>query len=165
MDGRSLAAPVVDRVEVLLDDPGRPEHLAGRDRVADGVVGQPAPGVPRRGLAVQRGYAAGLLLLQAGLEQVGEQVVIAPPAAHLVQRDQEQARPLRLLEQRLAALAAGDGVAQRAAEPFQHRGLEQEHPHLLVLPLEHLFGQVVQDVTVAPGERGHEGGGIVMSAQ
>ena len=34
-DRRSLAAPVVDRVEVPLDQPGRPEHLAGRGRVAD----------------------------------------------------------------------------------------------------------------------------------
>ena len=46
---------------------------------------------------------AGLFLLQAGAEQVGEQVVVAPPAAHLIQRDQEQARPLDLLQQRLAA--------------------------------------------------------------
>jgi hypothetical protein len=97
--------------------------------------------------------------------QVGEQVVIAPPAAQLIQRDQEQPRPFGLLEQRLAALAAGDGVAQRAAEPVQHRGLEQERPQLLVLPLEHLFGQVVQDVPVAAGERGHERGGIVLPAQ
>ena len=125
----------------------------------------PCSCVPGRGVAVQLRYAAGLLLLQAGAEQVGEQVVIAPPAAHLIQRDQEQARPFGLLEQRLAALAAGDGVAQRAAEPLQHRGLQQERAQLLVLPLEHLFGQVVQDVPVAAGERGHEAGGIVMSAQ
>ena len=110
-------------------------------------------------------YPAGLLLLQKSAEQVGEQVVIAPPATHLIQRDQEQARPFRLLQQRLAALAAGDGVAQRAVEPFQHRGLEQERPQLLVLPLEHLLGQVVQHVPVAAGERGHEAGGIIMSAQ
>ena len=165
VDGRGLAAHVVDQVEVLLDDPGRPEHLAGGDRVADGVVGQVVPGVPGRRVAVQLRQAAGLLLLQAGAEQVGEQVVIAPPAAHLIQRDQEQSRPLGLLEQRLAALAPGDGVAQRAAEPFQHRGLQQERAQLLVLPLEHLFGQVVQNVPVAAGERGHESGGIVVSAQ
>ena len=165
VDGGRLAADAVDQVEVLLDDPGRPEHLPGRGRVADGVVGQPVLGVPGRGVAVQLRQASRLLLLQAGAEQVGEQVVIAPPAAHLIQRDQEQPRPFGLFEQRLAALAAGDGVAQRAAEPLQHRGLEQEPPQLLVLPLEHLFGQVVQDVPVAAGERGHEAGGIVVSAQ
>ena len=104
VDGRGLAAGAVDQVEVLLDDPGRPEHLPGGDRVADGVVGQPVPGVPRRGVAVQLRRASGLLCLQAGAEQVGEQVVIAPPAAHLIQRDQEQPGPFGLLQQRLAAL-------------------------------------------------------------
>ena len=165
VDGRGLAAGAVDQVEVLLDDLGRPEHLPGGGRVADGVIGHPVLGVPGRGVAVQLRRAAGLFLLQAGAEQVGEQVVIAPPAAQLIQRDEEQARPFRRLEQRLAALAAGDGVAQRAAEPVQHRGLEQERPQLLVLPVEHLFGQVVKDVPVAAGERGHERGGVVLSAQ
>ena len=165
VDGRGLAAEVVDHIVVLLDDPGRPEHLAGGGRVADRVIGQPVPGVPGRRVAVQLCHASGLFFLQAGAEQVGEQVVIAPPAAHLIQRDHEQPRPFGLLEQRLAALAAGDGVAQRPAEPLQHRGLQQERAQLLVLPLEHLFGQVVQDVPVAAGERGHERGGIVLPAQ
>ena len=165
VDGGRLALDAVNQVEVLLDDPGRPEHLPGRGRVADGVVGHTVLLGPGRGVAVQLGQASGLLLLQAGAEQVGEQVVVAPPAAHLIQRDQEQPRPFGLLEQRLAALAAGDGVAQRAAEPVEHRRLEQERAQLLVLPVEHLFGQVVQDVPVAAGERGHEAGRIVVPAQ
>ncbi len=117
-------------------------------------------------MAVQlRHHTSRLLYLQAGAEQTGEQVVVAPPAAYLIQRDQEQARPLGLLEQRLAALAAGDGVAQRAAEPLEHRGFQQERAHLLALALQHFLGQVVQDVAVAAGERRHEPGGIVLSAQ
>ena len=99
VDGGRLASDAVDQVEVLLDDPGRPEHLPGRGRVADGVVGQPVLLAPGRGVAVQLRRAAGLFLLQAGAEQVGEQVMVAPPAAHLIQRDQEQAGPFRLLEQ------------------------------------------------------------------
>ncbi len=164
-DGSRLAAEVKDFVEALLDDPGRPDHLPGGHRVPDRVIGQPMLGVPRRRVAVQLRRAAGLFSLEPGVEQVGEQVVVAPPAAHLIERDQEQARPLRLLQQRLAAHAARDGVAQRAAEPLQHRGLPQERAQLRVLPFEHLLGQVVQDVAVAAGERGHEGGGIVVAAQ
>ena len=45
-EGRGLAADVVDHIEVQLDDPGRPEHLPGRDRVPDGVVGQLVLGIP-----------------------------------------------------------------------------------------------------------------------
>ena len=165
VDGRGLAADVVDHVEVLLDDPGRPEHLAGGGRVADGLIGHRMFLAPGGRVAVQDRHAAGLFSLEPGVEQVGEQVVVAPPAAHLIQRDQEQARPLRLLEQRLAALAAGDGVTQRAGQPRQHRGLQQERAQLRVLPLEHLPGQIVQDIPVAAGKRGHERGGILVPAQ
>ena len=164
VDGSCLAA-IVDHIEVLLDDPGRPEHLPGGGRVADGVIGQPVVLVPGCRVAVQIRHAAGLLFLQAGAEQVGEQVMVAPPAAHLIQRDQEQAGPLRLLQQPLAALAAGDRIAQRAAEPVEHRRLEREDPHLLILPLEHLLSQIIKNVPVAAGKGGHEPGHIVVPAQ
>src|ERR1041384_6327948 len=67
---------------------------------------------------------AAWLLCQPGAQQVGEQLVVAPPAAHLVQWQQEQPGPLHLLEQGLAAGPGGDRVAQRSAQPLQHRGLE-----------------------------------------
>jgi hypothetical protein len=112
-------------------------------------------GVPGRRVAVQL-YRAAWLLFQPGAQQVGEQLVVAPPAAHLVQRQQEQPGPLHLLEQGLAAGPGGDRVAQRSAEPLQHRGLEQEGAQLLGLVFEHLLGQVVEHEAVAAGERGHE---------
>jgi len=52
--------------------------------VPDRVIGQPALRVPGGRVPVQFRNAAGLFGLQAGAEQVGEQVVVAPPAAHLV---------------------------------------------------------------------------------
>ena len=61
---------------------------------------------------MQRREPIGMLLLQAGAEQVGEQVVVAPPAAHLIQRHQEQVRPLHLLQHHLATGAAGDRITQ-----------------------------------------------------
>jgi hypothetical protein len=61
---------------------------------------------------VQLRHPLGLLLLQAGAEQVGEQVVKAPPAPHLVQRHQEQVGPLHLLQHRLAVGPRGDRIAQ-----------------------------------------------------
>jgi hypothetical protein len=35
---------------------------------------------------VQLRYPLGLLLVEASAQQVGEQVVVAPPAPHLIQR-------------------------------------------------------------------------------
>jgi hypothetical protein len=56
--------------------------------------------------------------LQAGAEQVGEQLVVAPPAAHLIQRQQEQVGPLHLLQHLLAVAAAGDRSTQRTRQPL-----------------------------------------------
>ena len=124
--------------------------------MADGVIGQPVLLMPGRRVTVQFCGPARLPMLQAGAQQVGEQVVVAPPATDLIERHQEQAGPFRLLQPRLAAGAAGHRVAQRAAKALQHRGLHQEGSYLLALPLEHLLGQEVQHVAVAAGERRHE---------
>ena len=58
---------------------------------------------------------------------------------------------------------SGDGVAQRAAEPAEQRGLEQEVAHGAGLALQHLLDQVVDDVAVVPGEPGDEAGDVVPS--
>jgi hypothetical protein len=57
----------------------------------------------------------------------------------------------------------GDGVAQRAAQPIQDRGLQQELVDMLGLALQDLLGQVVDDVAVVPGEAGDEAGDVVSS--
>ena len=88
--------------------------------MANGVVSEPMLRTPGRRVAVQCRDLARLFLLQAGAEQVGEQVVVAPPAAHLIQRRQEQAGRLDLLQQRLAAGSAGDHIAQLSGEPIEH---------------------------------------------
>ena len=162
---RPFAVQEEDRVVMLLDQPGGPGHLPGGHRVPDRVIGQPALGVPGGRVTVQSGNPAGLFGLQAGAEEVGEQVVVAPPAAHLIQRHHEQPGPFDLLQQRLAAGPAGDRVAQLPRQPLQHRRLKQERAHLLTLVLEHLLGQVVQDVAVAAGERGDEPADVVLPAQ
>ena len=114
---------------------------------------------------MQRRDPAGLFGLQPRAEQIGEQVMVAPPAAHLIQRHQEQVRPLHLLQHPLAAVPAGDRITQPAGQAVQHRGFQQEGAHLLALPLQHLLGQVVQDITVAAAERRHEPGGIRLPRQ
>ena len=130
-----------------------------------GVIGQPMLFAPGRRVPVQPRRLAGLFGLQAGPEQVGEQTVVAPPAAHLIQWHQEQAVLLHLLQQRLAPRAAGDRVAQRAGQPLQHRGLHQEGAHRPGLAFQHLLGQEVQHIAVTAGERRHEPGDISLAAQ
>ena len=83
-------------------------------------------------------------------------MVVAVPAPLVVERDQEQVRPVQLLEHRLAAGLAGHGVAQRAGEPVEDGGLEQEPAHRLGLPVEDLLDEVVHDEPVVAGEPGDE---------
>ena len=56
---------------------------------------------------------------------------------------------------------SGDGVAQRAGEPFEDRGLEQEVADVGGLAGEHLLGEVVDDVAVVAGETGDERAGVL----
>ena len=131
----------------------------------DRIIGQVMLLVPEGSVVVQLGRPAGLFLLQAGAQQVGEQVMVTPPAAHLIERDQEQSGPFHPLQQRLAALPAGDRVAQFPRHALQDRDFQQERAYLLALQLEHFLGQVVQHIAVAAGERRHEPLGIVLAAQ
>ena len=105
------------------------------------------------------------LRIQPGPQQIGEQMVIPPPAADVVELDHEQAGPVRFFEQVLAVVAARDGVAQGPAEALEHRRLEEEAAELGTLLFEDLLGQVVKDVPVAAGERGHEAGDVRLAAQ
>ena len=101
------------------------------------------------------------LVGQARAQDVGEEVVIAVPAAPVVERDQEQVPPLQRVQHGLAIAALGHGVAQRAAQPVQDRGLQQEAPNLVGLPVQDLLDQVVDDVAVVPREPGDEAGDVV----
>ena len=161
----ALRAPPDLLLEVLLDEPGRPSGVAGGQRVPDGVVGEAVLLVPGRGGAVQLGHAVGELALQVGAQEIGEQVVVAPPPPLLVERDQEQAGPLDRLQQLLAVRAAHHGVAQRPAQPVEDRGLQQERAQLGRLAFEHLLGEVVEHEAVAPGELGDEPGDVAAALQ
>jgi hypothetical protein len=144
-------------IELAFDQPGRPGGVAGSQGMADGLVGQALCLVPGGHGPVQLLHPLGPLLLEADAEQVGEQVVVAPPAPHLVQRVEEQVGPLGLLEQLLAVAPPRDRSAQRARQPLQDRRLQQEGPQRLGLAVQHLLGQVVQHVAVAAREPLHKG--------
>ena len=106
-------------------------------------------------------YLVGLLVEQARLQHVGKEVVVAIPPAAVVERDQEQVPSVQRLQHGLAAVLPGDGIAQRAAQPVQDGGLQQEGPDTVGLTLQDLLDQVVDDVAVIAGEAGDEAGDVV----
>ena len=162
--GRALAA-AEQRLDVPFDQSRGPGRVPGRQRMPYRVIGQVMLVAPGGRGPVQCLHPAGLLSLQPGPQQVGEQVMVAPPAAHLIEWHQEQARPLNVLQHRLAVGPASDRITQLSRQPLQHRGLQQERAHLPGLAVKDLIAQVVQHEAVAAAERRHEPGRIRVPAQ
>jgi hypothetical protein len=92
-------------------------------------------------------------------------VVVAVPPPLVVQGDDEEVLPLEGVQHRPAARSTGQGVAEAAGQLVEHRGVEQELPHLVRLPVQHLLQQVVQNEAVVAGERIDEGGRPVRIAR
>ncbi|MNH06873.1 hypothetical protein D3C79_662520 [compost metagenome] len=86
-------------------------------------------------------------------QQVGEQVVIAEPAAVLVQRYQEYLVRLQVTEDGGAVMAVAQGVAQGRAETLLTGGVVKKGLHIGGQDLDDLFQQVVADQALAAMQR------------
>ena len=135
-----------------LDQLGGPLEVMAGHGVGDrlGLIARRL--VPGAGPPVQLVDPLGLFVGHSRPEHVGEEVVVAVPEAAIVERDEEEVRPIEPLEHRLPATATGDRIAQRPGEPVHDGGLEQEASDFLGLAFQHLLGEVVDDETVIAGE-------------
>ena len=106
-------------------------------------------------------HVLGPFIAQARLEHVGEQMVVPIPLPPVVQRDEEQVLSLERLQHRLAAVLAGNGIGQRAIQPAENRGLQQERADRFGLALQDLFNEVVDDVSVVSRKTRDEAGDVV----
>src|SRR6266508_823549 len=117
--------------------------------------------VPRARAPMQRSELIGLLCYQMSRENLGKQVVIAIPLAPVIQRNDKEVAAMERLQPRTAVVLAGDGIAQRATQPFENGGLEQEAANQFGLTLQHLFDQIVHNVAVVAGKRPDELGTVI----
>ena len=115
----------------------------------------------------------GVVHREAGPQEVREQVVIAVPAAIIVEGNHEQVRPLEALQHRLTAsvrrtacarrtlpghpAALSHGIAQGAAQPFEETGPEQEGERGGSQARQHLLGHEVEQEAVAGAEPANHG--------
>ena len=123
---RLLPAPLQRRAPPAR--PGPPRARSPRRPARGRIASARSPFCSYHSLArrCRSGTTLGLLVEQARAQHVGEEVVVAVPPAAVVERDQEQVAALQRLQHGLAAVLAGDGIAQRAAQPVQDGGLQQE---------------------------------------
>ena len=132
-----------------LDEVGRPVEVPGDQGVADRLGRGPRRGVPVAGTPVQLGDVLGPLVEQARVQHVGEEVVVAVPAPRGRRAGTRNRLPRSSAPaSRLPSSRPGDRVAERAAQPVEDRGLEQELPDRRPAAGQHLLGEVVDDVAV-----------------
>jgi hypothetical protein len=94
---------------VVFHEPAGPGRFTGCEGVADRVVGQAVRFRPGGRPVVQHGHLLGPFLLQPDGEQIGEQVVVAPPPADRVQGHQEQVAPLHPLQAKIGPAKLAEG--------------------------------------------------------
>jgi hypothetical protein len=86
-------------------------------------------------------------------QQVGEQMVIAVPLPPGVQRHDEDVFAVQLPQQPGRVVGAGHCAAQRTGKPVQDRAAQEKLPDVVDLAIQHLRGQVVNDLLVVSGKR------------
>ena len=137
-----------------------PRPIAGAeaqlDRLPDMIAGQEP--IRRPQLHAYRLRLVGLLLSQ----RIPEQPVTAVPLVSRVERNNEEVGPVELLENRCGTVRSKDLIAERPGQPLENRRPHQQMTLIRREPVEHLGGQIVEDVpviTVDGPRRGRRSGG------
>ena len=115
-------------------------------------MGLATPLVPPARASMEVMHAVRLLALQACLQDVREQVVVAVPLAARVKRDHEEIPPIEDLERRLAVILSRDRIAQGTGQPIEDAGPQEEPAHILGLSLQDFLDEVVDDEAIVSGE-------------
>ena len=127
--------------------------VAGFDGVMHRLAPEPLRRKPFAGARVQSGQLVRVLPHELGGQEIDEQMVIAIPAAIVVERQDEQLAPLDLGDERgrIGRLCnRGADIGTKAAE---NHGPHQELAHRFRQGSEDFFLQVPADVAASTAER------------
>jgi hypothetical protein len=111
---------------VRCDQVGCPGDLARGYCVGDRAIDLPSALIPGARARVQVGDELGLRSLELLVQQLGEQVVVAVPAAGAIERDKEQVRALDRGQHLRSPGDPGHRVAELARQAVEYRGAEHE---------------------------------------
>ena len=107
-----------------LNQAGGSVEVFARQRVPDCLGAVTVVLVPVAGTTVQVGHPRWLLIEEARAQHVGKELVVAIPAPAVIKRDEEEVPAIERLQHRRAALVTSNGIAERASQPTQDRGLQ-----------------------------------------
>ena len=142
---------------VVGEQPGGQGPVPRRLGVPDRLHPEPVPGKPAGGRPVQPGDLTRGGAPQLELQQAGEQPVIAEPRPLPRPAPPRTRSPAsRSCKHPLPAAASGQQVGELAVDPLQHAGAQQQPPHRLGLPVQHLGQQVLGHRPLGAGELGRE---------
>ena len=110
--------------------------------------------VPLTRAPVQDRYLIRLLRHQVHPKNIGKKMVIAIPVSLVIQRNDKEVAALQGFQARAAFLliVPHDGITQRAIQPVENGGLEQESADRFGLTFQNLFDQIIHDVAVVSSE-------------
>ena len=146
-----------------LDQVRGSREILGGQRVADRIGHRTIVFVPLARAPVQGRYLIRLLRHQVHTKNIGKKMVIAVPVALVIQRNDKEVASLQGFQSRVAFLFTGDGITQRAIQPIENGGLEQESADRFGLTLQNLFDQIVHDVPVVSSEFSNEPGNVLVA--
>jgi hypothetical protein len=142
--------------------------VASRLRVPDRLGRGAVRRMPTRRRDMQRlDLLGGHFPAQLHPQEVGEQGVAAEPRTAGVDREDERVRVLELVQGTFGARLAGDQLGERAVDPLEDAGAEQQAAHARRPAGEDLVVQVLGDRPIRAGEAAGEtvGVGVAHEAQ
>ena len=158
--GRQTGHPGGDRAglslahqfhDALLHVVGGVLHVSGRQPVLRGVYEEAALLEPVGGQSVQRGHQFRIVPLEAALEELREEAVIAVPLPAFVETGDEQVGALEVQQDVAAVLEARHRVAERRREAVEDARAEQELLRIEVLARDGFLPEVVGEVGEVAG--------------
>ena len=127
--------------------------IARGGQILDRELLLPLRQAPRRCSTAESRSAPRLAPLELRLEHFPQQMVVAEPAALVVEGDDEQVLALQALEDLRGVSPLDDRVAERGAHRLENGGPSQELELRRLHPIEGLGSEVVGDEAVGAAER------------
>ena len=157
------AQVIVTSKAIALDQPHRERYVICQRGLMKSFNIHAIGLIPLAGKAVK--WRSRFLLTQTLTQQVGKQMVVPIPPAIGVQRHDEQAGLVQLIEDLLPSVTLQHRIAQGATQSVQDRSTKQKRLNIVGMLVQDFFNQVVLHEVMAASEGRDECLGVLVRVQ